>query len=629
MHFSVKNKLFFIFISVIVLSVSIIGWLGFSSAKEAYIESALTINKGETKALSNEIKGVLGTIPDDVLYNSDFYALEKLIVWEELKDRQKVKHWRNVYVSALKGYLYNKKLYYQLRILDIKGNEKILLKYNESINKIVETPLQNLKNKSHQNYFKKAINLKKGEFYISIMDLNVEDGHIEKPYIPVVRYSTPIVDENGVTQGVIVLNFNANNILKLISNTKSINETRDVQKYYLLNEDSYYLFIEDKSKRWGFQLENDHSFNKDYPNIMKKFKSKDEITFIDGSRIFSMHKIYPNKIANPYRYWYLVTVIDKNVSLQSLNSFIIQFFTILIVILVIGLLLINSFITRLISPLERVKLQLQALANGEIKKESIKYSANDEIFEIINSTSILVNAIETIINQANLVADGNFTKEIELLSKNDKLGLALQNMMTRLQEITALSQKLSVGDYNVEIVAKSSSDELGLALINMVKYLEKITKVAESISVGDIDVKHSVKGEDDRLGIAIEKMVEYLKTILHQANSITNEEFTQSIEPKSKRDELAIAIVTMTDMLRHNHLKNKNEVWFSEGINQFSDIVAESSDIVTLAKNSITKICRYIEASSGVFYTFNKEDETLGLVASYAYTSRDALSNSY
>ena len=626
---SIKNKIFILFIMVISISVSIVGWYGFKSAKDSYIESALSINKGETKALSNEIKGVLGTIPYDVIYNANFYALEKLLVWEDLKEKKKIEKWKNIYISALKDYILNKKLYYQVRILDLEGNERILLKYDENTNTIIQTVQDKLQNKYNRDYFKEAVNLKKGEFYISEMTLNIENGQIEKPYVPVVRYSTPLIDANGQTKGVIVLNFNANYILEEIATAKSVDVKRDVQKYYLLNENGYYLFIGDKSKRWGFQLGSDYNFNKDYPNIIGEFKDKDQTTFIKNGRIFSMHKVYPNKADNKYRFWYLVTELNENVALSSLDTFVSVFFIILFSVLTLGLLLINGYISKLMNPLTKVTSQLKALSSGEIKKEDITYRANDEIGQIVSSTTILVDAIETTINQAKAVSNGDFTQDIKLLSSNDKLGLAITDMTKRLKEISALASSLSVGNYDVQIVARSSEDQLGLALIDMVRYLETVTQITESIAIGELDVKYKVQGSEDRLGHAILQMIKYLKTILNQANAISKEDFSKTIKAKSHSDELGIALGTMTDLLRINSVKNKEEIWFSDGIGEFSDKLTGIDDTVILAKQAITMACRYVGASSGVLYILDKEVNELSLISSFSYTQRDHLSNKF
>ena len=402
---------------------------------------------------------------------------------------------------------------------------------------------------------------------------------------------------------------------------------KDARNYYLLNEDGYYLHIADKGKRWGFQLGSDYSFKKDHIGIMEEFKNKDESTFLKNNKIYSMHKVYPHKTNSKYRFWYLVTEIDKDVALASLDIFVNIFFLILFIVLAAGLFLINWYISKLMNPLMKATLQLKALSNGEIKKEEIIYDSQDEIGQIVNSTTILVDAIETTINQANAVANGDFTKEMQLLSKNDKLGLAIIDMTKRLKEITALAEKLSIGNYDTKIIAKSSDDRLGMALIDMIKYLEIVTNVAESIAEGKIDVAYKAVGSDDRLGISMLKMISYLRGVLSQADAITREDFSHNIEVKSKNDELGIALEKMTEMLKNNAIKNRDEIYFSDGIGEFSDKLTGISDTVELSKQAITISCRYVGASSGVMYTFNKEKSELNLVASFAFIARESLSN--
>ncbi len=629
MNFSVKSKLLTLFIIVLVIAVSAVGWFGFKSAKESYMSSALALNEGSISSLSSEIQGIFQTIPNDIIYNANFFALKKLLVWEDLKDKQNIKEWKNIYISALKDYILNKKLYYQVRILDLDGNEKILLKYDRSTDKIIETAEDNLKNKAHRGYFKNSIKLKKGEFYISEMTLNIEYGMIEKPYIPVVRYATPIIDANGETKGVIVLNFDAKYILKEITDRILGNVNSELEKYYLINEEGYYLYHENKNKRWGFQLGNRYNFKSDYHKIFELFKDKDSITFIKNNEIFLMHKIYPNQADNPYRFWYLVKKVDSDMTLVSLNTFINIFVLILFSTLFFGLMIINWYISKIMTPLGKVTQQLKALSKGEIKKEHIIYEANDEITQIVKSTDILVNAIETTINQANSVANGDLSKEIDLLSKNDRLGLALRGMTLRLKEISLLSTNLSTGNYDVNIIAKSSEDKLGLSLIDMVNYLKNITELAESIAIGDLNVKYIAKGKNDRLGRAILQMIKYLKVILKQANAISNEDFTHTVNIKSKNDELGIALGKMTDMLRESSIQNENEIYFSEGVSNFSDKLAGITDTQELASMAISLASRYVDASSGVLYTYDPEKRELNLISSYAYTSRDSLSNNF
>ncbi len=629
LNFSVKNKIFILFVTVILISISIVGWYGFKSAKNAYIDSALLINKSETIALSNELKGILETVPNDIIYNAQFYALKNWLIWQDLGEEEKASAWLNIYTLSLKDYLLNKKLYYKIRFIDIHGNERIALSYDEKENKIIQTKDENLQNQENKDYFIEAMKLKEGEFYISELNLNTEYGRVVEPYIPVLRYSTPIINKNGENKGVLVISFHAEHILNAVASAKAIDSEKEFKKYYLLDEQGFYIFIGDASKRWGADLRTDYNFKNDYKGIMDEFKDKDETLFIKENKIFSTTKIYPDKKNNKTRFFYLVTEIDEAVALSSLDTFVMFFFVILGGTLLIGLFFVNGYISRLMNPLSRVTSQLKALSSGEIQKENISYKSNDEIGEIVKATTILVNAIETTINQAKAVASGDFSKDIVLLGKNDRLGVALIEMTRRLKEISLLATSLSRGNYDVAIIAQGSSDELGLALLDMVKYLEQITLVAESISQGNLDVRYKLKSTDDRLGIAVLEMIEYLKSILRQANAITKEDFTHTIKVKSKNDELGLALVTMTDILRINSLKNRDEIYFSEGVSEFNDKLIGIADITELSKEAITVMSRYVNAACGAVYTYDKTKAHLNLVATFALNESEQENHSF
>ena len=623
LELSIKNKILVWFVTIMIVSVSIVGFFGFKNVQESYIQSTISQSTKETDDLSAKIEAMLKPISNDLIYNSNFYALEKLLIWENLNEKRKINSWKKVYTSSIKDYLYNKKYFYQMQILDIEGKEKISIKYDEKTDKVYQSSEYTLDNKLKKDYFENALRLKKGEIYISEMHLSSENGIIERPYIPVIIFSTPLINKNGEFKGVLVLHFNAQYILGEIANTKSLDENKDIQKYYLLNEDGYYLFNQGERKTWGFQLGIDSNFKNDYKEIFRVFAKKESYTFITENKIFSMHKVYPNKIENKNRYWYLVTALDKDVGLSSLTEFIYTFLALFFGVLFLGLILINKYISKLIDPLMIVSNQLKALSKGEIKKEKILYKGNDEVGQIVNSTNILIEAIETTIKQANAIASGNFSKEIQLLSNNDQLGLALQNMTNRLKEIVSLSKKLAVGNYDVTVIAKSVEDELGLAILDMIGYLENITRIAESITIGDTDIHDVVKGENDRLGFAILEMMKYLKSLVHQANSISKNDLSQNIEVKSNKDELGLALSTMTELLRSNDFKNKNEIWFSDGIRFFTDNLIGLSNPVDLSREALSICSRYVNASNSILYSFDKDKQKLLLSSSFSFIIDD------
>ncbi len=113
--------------------------------------------------------------------------------------------------KMLVDFLRTHKDYFQARFIDTLGMEQI--RAESSQNKIFATKRENLSNKQERYYFQESINLTKGEIFISYLDLNIENGQIEVPYRPTIRFFTPIYIKDQL-QGVVGLNLDANQWLK-------------------------------------------------------------------------------------------------------------------------------------------------------------------------------------------------------------------------------------------------------------------------------------------------------------------------------------------------------------------------------------------------------------------------------
>ncbi|MFC4096316.1 sensor histidine kinase [Euzebyella saccharophila] len=98
--------------------------------------------------------------------------------------------------------------YFQARIIDSTGAE--LIKVETVNNGVRIVPSKELQSKANRYYVKEALKLKEGELYVSKLDLNMENGEIEKPYRPTIRFLTPLVVK-GEKIGIIGLNLNIKN----------------------------------------------------------------------------------------------------------------------------------------------------------------------------------------------------------------------------------------------------------------------------------------------------------------------------------------------------------------------------------------------------------------------------------
>jgi diguanylate cyclase (GGDEF)-like protein len=149
----------------------------------------------------------------------------------------------------------SRKIYDQIRYLDADGNEVIRINFKD--NQAVIVPEDQLQNKADRYYFYETLTLDEGHVFISKLDLNIEDGEIEKPIKPVIRYSIAINNDKGEFCGAIVLNVLAS---RMIDDYKALPKG-DEGETYLLNEQGYYISNNDPSKEWGFMYDGMEDIN--------------------------------------------------------------------------------------------------------------------------------------------------------------------------------------------------------------------------------------------------------------------------------------------------------------------------------------------------------------------------------
>lgn len=127
------------------------------------------------------------------------------------------------YIRIMQGY----EVYDQFRLLDLHGNE--IIRYERTDEKTMQP--KELQQKVDRDYFQKGLSLKKGQVYISPIELNKEHGVIQIPHKPVIRGVTPIFDVNDRQVGLVVTNFDMKKVFDLMKAR--------------ISEDNFYL-VDDK-----------------------------------------------------------------------------------------------------------------------------------------------------------------------------------------------------------------------------------------------------------------------------------------------------------------------------------------------------------------------------------------------
>ena len=266
------------FLIIFILSFSVI----FIMEKEISKSKSEDIMASETRIVTTKtqiLEDALYRIIGDLGYLNHVYSLrlsenvdsdEIAIEWTEL-----AKH---------------KKIYDQIRYIDKNGNEIIKIKYDGANAYRVDD--DTLENKKNRYYFIKAENIKYDQIYISPMDLNMKNNSIEKPFKPVIRFSTPVYSKNGDFDGIIILNYLAKPMIERF-NTIACSENADI---YLINKDGYFLSSKNPEDEWGFMFEDKHDITYSilYPKEWEQIKLG-EGQIVTNNGVFTFKPIYIDK----------------------------------------------------------------------------------------------------------------------------------------------------------------------------------------------------------------------------------------------------------------------------------------------------------------------------------------------
>jgi len=184
-----------------------------------------------------------------------------------------------------------KRLYDQIRFLELSGREAVRVNFHDGRSQAV--PPEGLQDKSGRYYFQAAMALRRGEIYISPLDLNVEQGVIERPFKPVMRFATPVFDRSGRRHGILVLNYLGRRLLDNFQGSAA----HVVDHIHLVDDHGFWLSSPHPQDAWGFMLGHKRTFARRYPRDWPKIHGESEGQFISPQGLFTFSTVSPIPVA--------------------------------------------------------------------------------------------------------------------------------------------------------------------------------------------------------------------------------------------------------------------------------------------------------------------------------------------
>ena len=295
-----------------------------------------------------------------------------------------------------------KGIYDQVRILDTSGMERIRVDLRDEKPQLV--PRSKLQFKGNRYYFIDTMKLEKGEIYMSPFDLNVENGEIERPFKPMIRFGQILWDHTGKKIGVILLNYLGSNLIRELEKLSYQSPGR----LMIANAQGYWLKATNPEDEWGFMIpeRKDKTLQNAYPKLWQTISEQNSGQVTSAHGLFTFQKIYlleksirsSSGTATPQRqsrcmlaaedcYW----IILSHIPTELLKKGNIDFVNALIAGDMIFLTLLGIMTWRLIKSNLRRKLAEEALRKSH---QNLEETVQQRTMELQESNLALTHEME-------------------------------------------------------------------------------------------------------------------------------------------------------------------------------------------------------------------------------------------
>ncbi|MBU2996978.1 sensor histidine kinase [Cellulophaga baltica] len=251
-----------LYIPLLVLSII----LGVVQKKEQY----LNLEEIEKRGVAYK-KNFLSDLCNSLIYSTQYWSnIEYPVGFNTSKNRSR---FIGPYINFINGFTD----YDQFRFIDVNGREFVRYERKRG-GDMVRGMLQD---KSDRDYVINGLKLKKGQIYLTSIDLNKENGVYERPYKPVLRGIAPIFDSTDKKIGVVVINFKMTRILSLLKSQISNSN------FYLIDDDYNIITSNTTSLDLGYKLKNDSE------EVLEKFSlniegfANHESSFIEKNSLWT------------------------------------------------------------------------------------------------------------------------------------------------------------------------------------------------------------------------------------------------------------------------------------------------------------------------------------------------------
>ncbi len=434
---SIRAKLAILFYLVTLTALITIGSYGYYHANQIYLKNAMEESFALTHEISERIQWKLTTSAGNAQFIAHLYAMIRYAYWRDIGDAEQIAYWRDITNDILCNYAEANADIFKIRLIDTHGQEQLLVQKEISTGKSRIVPENELQNLSNQSFFRELGTVEKNSILISSLVPNRDHDEIVRPILSVFHTASPLFGSNGERYGTIVVTRLASGLSDTL---RKANQNPLGRMVYLLNKEGEYLFHPNPDRIFGRLLGQDSTFSFDFPDEFKQITANTQGWSRSAGQMLTFTTIEPNH-RHDDTVWKLVSMIPEDRVFAEMNHFILVFLLLSAGVVAGTLFAARYVIAQIMRPLQFVTDQLEQLERGEPTPQTLHYTARDEVGRMLDSTQRVVENLQRLARQADAIANGDLSSEVQPVSERDRLGRSIQHMTAILRSNHATTVK--------------------------------------------------------------------------------------------------------------------------------------------------------------------------------------------
>ena len=319
---------------------------------------------------------------------------------------------------------------------------------------------------------------------------------------------------------------------------------------------------------------------------------------------------------------------------------------------------VNFMASNLTTQVRGIVKVVTAVANGDLNQKFV-LEAKGEVAALAETINSMTDTLRTFADQVTTVArevgiEGKLGAQARVPGVSgtwkdltDNVNFMASNLTTQVRGIVKVVTAVANGDLNQKFVLEAKGEVAALAeTINSMTdtlrtFADQVTGVAREVGIeGKLGGQAKVPGASgtwkdltDNVNQLAGNLTSQVRAIAEVSTAVTKGDLTQSITVEAQGEVAALKnnLNQMIGNLKDTTEKNKEQDWLKTNLAKFSSMMQGQRSITSVAQLIMSELTPLVDAQQGAFFMLESEnhENSLNLIASYAFTERRNVSNKY